>query len=60
MVSTPTIRLEVYARFLLFGVPLVVVSLYHSDGTSVLLYHGDGTSMACPTLARAFFFSGRD
>lgn len=60
MVSTPTIRLKVCAGFLLFGVALVVVSLYHSDGTSVSLYHGDGTSMACPTLARAFLFSGRD
>lgn len=45
MISTPNIRLEVYAGFLLFGVPLV----------AVLLCHGDGISMACPALAHLCF-----
>lgn len=45
MISTLTIRLEVYAGFLLFDVPLVAVLLYHSDGTSM------GLSSSCSPLS---------
>lgn len=36
MASFPTIRLKIYAGFLLFGVTLVAVFLYHGDGTSMV------------------------
>lgn len=50
MISTPVIKLEICARFLPFGGPLV----------AVLPYHDDDTIMDCPDLAYLLLFSSRD